>query len=212
MAYVLGIDVGIKTLSLCLLSRDKIHCWGVYNILESDIIYCNTCGRKAKYISGFCGTHYKGEKLKKYEIKNKKVKSYNQQELCTKTITKLTEILKDESFSKVSHVVIELQPRFNPKMCFISNVLFTKLCDYYMDSDVIIRFDKAKNKLKNYKGEKGDFVKNTYTNRKKKSIEYVTKEIEKIDDEEMKEFLTSLTKRDDACDSFLLAHNCLQNC
>jgi hypothetical protein len=212
MSYVLGIDVGIKTLSMCVLSEEGVKHWGVYNILEKDIILCQVCGRKAKYISGLCGTHYKGEKIKKYEIKTKKIKSYSQQELCNKTLLKLAEILEDPLFLSVTHVIIELQPRFNPKMCFISNIIFTKMCDYYINKDVVIKFDRAKNKLKNYKGDKGEFVKNTYKNRKQKSIEYVTNELSKMDDnEETRNYFENLKKTDDASDSYLLALNCLSS-
>ena len=206
---VLGIDIGLKSLSMCILTNKQILLWGVYNVLSPDQQNCETCGRKAKYITGFCGSHYSGEKLKKYEIKTKKVKSFSLQEICNKVLTLLNKLLSEESetFSKVTKVIIELQPKFNPKMCFVSNVIFTKLCDFYTNNACVkIKFEKACLKLKNYKGDKGAFVKNTYKNRKLKAVEYVTDCLSNYS-EEMMEFFNKLKKADDASDSFLLAYN-----
>lgn len=211
MKCVLGVDVGIKTLSMCIMTKEKILSWGVYDLLEDQTILCETCGRKAKYKEGFCGSHYKGQKIKKNEIKKKKVKEYTKQELCIKALIFLNELLtkKKDIFLKVTDVIIELQPRFNPKMCFMSNVIFSKFCDYYLDANVNIKFEKAKNKLKNYSGDKGEFVKNNYKNRKLKSIEYVEKELLKFEDETMSSFFKNLMKADDASDTFLLCFNSL---
>lgn len=213
MKCVLGIDVGIKTLSLCIMNKEMILSWGVYDLLQDETILCETCGRKAKYIEGFCGSHYKGKKTKKNEIKKKKVKEYTNQELCKKALLFLNDLIKEkeEEFLKVTDVIIELQPRFNPKMCFMSNIIFSKLCDYYLNMDVIVKFEKAKNKLKNYKGNKGEFVKNTYENRKLKSIEYVQEELLKFKDDNASAFFENLKKRDDAADTFLLCFNSLNN-
>lgn len=211
MKCVLGIDVGIKTLSLCIMTKEHILSWGVYDLLEDDSVLCETCGRKAKYTEGFCGTHYKGKKIKKNEIKKKKVKEYTKQELCKKALVFLNDLTKDkeEEFLKVTDVIIELQPRFNPNMCFMSNVIFSKLCDYYLNTDVLVKFEKAKNKLKNYKGDKGEFVKNTYKNRKLKSIEYVKEELLKFNDVVASTFFLNLKKCDDASDTFLICFNTL---
>jgi hypothetical protein len=207
--YVLGIDVGIKTLSLCILSKEKIELWGVYNTIEPDQILCETCGRKAKYKAGFCGSHFKGEKVKKNEIKKTKVKSFSLQEICSKVLLLINRLLEEdyEKFIKVTKVIIELQPRFNPKMCFVSNVLFSKFCDFYTNSDVKIKFEKASVKLKKFTGDKGEYIKNTYINRKLKSIEYVTNTLTECYSEEMLIFFTDLGKADDASDSFLLSYN-----
>lgn len=209
MKCVLGVDVGIKTLSLCIMTKEKILSWGVYDLLEDDTLVCETCGRKAKYIEGFCGTHYKGIKIKKNEIKKKKVKEYTKQELCKKALVFLNELInnKKEDFLKVTDVIIELQPRFNPKMCFMSNVIFSKLCDYYLNTNVSVKFEKAKNKLKNYKGNKGEFVENTYKNRKLKSIEYVKSELLNFNQGDASAFFSNLIKADDASDTFLLCFN-----
>lgn len=207
----LGIDVGLKTMSMCIIKDNNILLWGVYNTLDAEVIMCETCGRKAKYTDGFCGTHYKGIKVKKNEIKTKKVKSYSLHELCSKVLVLLNKLLveNDKIFETVTSVIVELQPKFNPKMCFVSHVLFTKLCDHYNGKTVKIKFERASNKLKNYGGDKGKFVKNTYKNRKEKAIEYVTNELGKMDDinKEMKEYFAGLKKQDDASDSFLLAFN-----
>lgn len=203
---VLGVDVGLKSLSICIVSDDMILKWGVYNILDSEQVLCEICGRKAKYKQGFCGIHFKGEKLKKNEIKTKKVKSFSLQDIAIKIIDLLDDLTQDPCFLEVEKVIIELQPKCNPKMCFCSNVIFTKLCDYYKESEVKIKFERASVKLKKYKGDKGLFVENTYSNRKKKSIEYVECQIKRYQ-QEMQDFFTGLKKKDDASDSFLLAFN-----
>jgi hypothetical protein len=207
--YVLGIDVGIKTLSLCILSKEKIELWGVYNTITPDQLLCETCGRKAKYKLGFCGSHFKGEKIKKNEIKKTKVKSFSLQEICSKVLLLINRLLEEdyEKFIKVKKVIIELQPRFNPKMCFVSNVLFSKFCDFYTNSDVKIKFEKASVKLKKFTGDKGEYIKNTYKNRKLKSIEYVTNTLTECYSEEMLVFFTGLKVKHDASDSFLMAYN-----
>lgn len=202
----LGIDVGLKSLSICIISDKSIHKWGVYNILDPEKVLCEICGRNAKYKQGFCGIHFKGEKLKKNEIKLKKVKTFSLQDIANKVINLLDDLTQDPCFLDVTKVIIELQPKFNPKMCFCSNVIFTKMCDYYKESDVKIKFERASMKLKNYKGDKGCFVENTYSNRKKKSIEYVEYQIKKYQ-QDMQDFFNGLKKKDDAADSFLLAFN-----
>jgi hypothetical protein len=207
----IGIDVGLRTMSICILNETDILLWEVCDMLSEEQVNCDVCGRKAKYITGQCGTHYKGIKNKKNEIKIKKVKSYSLQEICERVITKIDCLFNDhqEAFEFVDDVIIELQPRFNPKMCFVSNVLFTKLCEKFIGTGCKVRFDRAKNKLKNYCGDKGAFVKNTYANRKSKSIEFVNFELTKYD-ENWALFFNSLAKRDDASDSFLLAFNSLK--
>jgi hypothetical protein len=191
------------------MTKDEILLWRVSDILNSDTPLCKICQRKAKYIDETCGTHYKGIKLKKNEIKKKKVKEYTKQEICKKVLLLLNDLKQEEILSKVTDVIIELQPRFNPSMCFVSNVMFTKFCDIYIDTDVSVKFEKAKNKLKNYKEDKGEFCKNTYKNRKLKSIEYVKSQLYKYNNEEMNEFFKNLKKQDDASDTFLLCFNSL---
>jgi hypothetical protein len=206
---IVGIDVGIKTLSICVLNKNDILLWDVCNILDDEVL-CIVCGRKAKYVDNHCGTHYSGIKAKKFEIKKKKVKNYNLQEICTAVINKINFFFEEnvETFSSIRNVVIELQPKFNPKMCFVSNVIFTLFCELYNGTETVVKFDRAKNKLKNYCGDKGEFVKNTYKNRKDKSIEYVTNELVKYSDIWV-EWFNNLKKTDDASDSFLLAFNSL---
>ena len=78
----------------------------------------------------------------------------------------LNKLLEENTgvFDTVTEVIIELQPKFNPKMCFVSHTLFAKLCDYYALQPGKMKFERAGNKLKNYSGDKGVFVKNTYKN------------------------------------------------
>ena len=72
---IVSIDVGIKNLSFCILSRDastkiQIHDWGILDLTRDSIDHVcghttkkGTCGKKASYTIGgkmyFCGTHIK---------------------------------------------------------------------------------------------------------------------------------------------------------
>lgn len=200
---VIGIDIGLKTLSICIISQKKeILLWGLYNVME-DEIRCSKCGRKAKYKIGFCGLHYKGDKSEM--IKYKKIKSYSKQEICNKLIKLIEKIIQEneETMCSVKKVIIELQPTINRNMCFASDVIFTKLCDYYLNDNVLIKYERASKKLK---GCPGKFVKNTYKNRKQKSIEYVLQILEENGDIENKTLLENSTKKDDMSDSMLLSY------
>lgn len=199
---VIGIDIGLKTLSICIISENKtILLWGLYNVLEDDI-RCSKCGRKAKYKIGFCGLHHKGEAE---IIKHKKIKNYSKQEICNKIIKLMDKIIQEnvETMKDVEKVIIELQPTINRNMCFVSDVIFTKLCEYYLDKQVLVKYEKANKKLK---GSPGPFIKNTYKNRKKKSIEYTTKILEEENDLDNLSILQKSSKKDDMSDSFLLCY------
>jgi hypothetical protein len=206
---VLGIDVGLKTLAVCVFDT-RIRLWNVYNVLEEEVKMCSVCTRPSKYISGFCGFHVSSSlKLKKNQIKTKKVKSYSLHETAKKIITFLEKLISEniEIFDEITQVVIELQLKLNARMCFASNMIFAKLSDHFLESNTSIKFEKASAKLKKFAGDKGTFVENTYANRKMKSVEYVRNTLVELEETEMLKYFSDLKKKDDASDSFLLAYN-----
>ena len=106
---IVSIDVGIKNLSFCILSRDastkiQIHSWGILDLTRDDIdhVCCHTtkkgtCGKKSSYTIGgkmyFCGTHikkcdtrcasedyYKAKKKINKTIIDRLCKTYNHQD------------------------------------------------------------------------------------------------------------------------------------
>jgi hypothetical protein len=202
---------------LCIINSDKnILLWETYDILDDDNMYCNICGRSAKYNLDntlYCGIHFKGDKkIKKNHVKKKKVSQYSLQDIACKIILKINIILSEnlEIFNQITSAILELQPSINPKMKFVSHILYGKLCEIFMENDCTVSFERASQKLKKYKGNKGDFVKNTYNNRKLKAIEYV-KSI--LDSGELKngieylEYFNNMKRQHDASDSMLIAYN-----
>ena len=106
---IVSIDVGIKNLSFCILSRDastkiQIHDWGILDLSRDDIDHAcchttkkGTCGKKSSYTIGdkkyFCGTHikkcdshcasedyYKAKKKINKTIIDRLCKTYNHQD------------------------------------------------------------------------------------------------------------------------------------
>lgn len=203
----LGIDIGLKNLSMCVIDCNLIKMWGVYNILDEELICCK-CIRKAKYSNigeMYCGLHSKKMEGKK-EIKTKKIKSYSLHDLTSKIIKNFEEIILEnrEILDTVSHVKLELQPSLNPKMKFTSHVLFTLLTKFYTDKKCSIKFERASVKLKKYKSD--IYLKNTYKNRKIRAIEYTKSLLKNIKNSDDYECLMKSKKLDDLCDSFLLSY------
>ena len=213
MTNVLGIDTGMKNLGLCVMNNSEILLWDVFNILEDDVLYCTKegCSVKAKWKPGvLCGRHYKGAKETKYAVKQKKCSSYTPEQLATCVSKLFTNLFSDneEIFKNINLVVFELQPRINQRAKMMSHFIYMKICDYIVTNGLKckMKFERASCKLKNFKGDKGLYVKNTYTNRKKKSVEY-TKQILEDYDPKWLESLENMSKKDDACDALLISYN-----
>ena len=229
----LGIDIGIKNLSLC-----------IYNIKNKEIIYwdsisvipcengggdfsndenCSYCKFKPKFWYKKLGTgniylctrHSKKEKLELdevlKEIKTAKVKNYKIQDLAYFTMQKMNELFESNSseFSLVNKVRIELQPKFNPKMKLISHVIYTKLIDHYKNN-INISFITAKSKMKVVFSDKTYYVqypfKNTYPERKKLAINYTIHFVKNniLNNTMWLDLLHKPGKRDDLCDALLI--------
>lgn len=212
----LGIDIGLKTLSLCVINGRNIQLWDTYNVMNAPVC-CFVCSRNAKYSTpsnAYCGIHSRKIKDKK-PLKTKKISSYSLQEIASKIILKFEEILEANRlvFDDVSSIVLELQPNINQKMKFTSHVLFTILTSLYLHKKCSIKFERASTKLKKINSSATTFMKNTYANRKKRSVEYVTKCLDSDKLTNSKDYLDTLlntTKRDDLCDSFLLSYGNLK--
>ncbi len=197
MSSVLSIDVGLKNLAMCImsLSQDKersIKLWDVFNVLDdNDIKCCKTlkngkeCSKKSKF-KYFCTTsketfltckiHFpKNIPIKKQnKVKTKNVNSYLLQDISLRVLNKLNDILKDNKvFKDVDKVLIELQPKVNQRMKFISHIIYGKLVEFYKETRTKIRFVTAKTKLRVYDGPKIECnLKTPYSKRKWLSIQY----------------------------------------
>lgn len=182
MNSVLAIDIGIKTLSMCVLDETKcIKLWGVYNTLNDTEQRCKIiqkngkiCGKLCSVRKGedfFCKTHSPNDYS---SYSPKKIKDYTLQELAKFMIISLNNTLSsnEEALAGVKCVLIELQPSFAVKMKFISHVVYTKLVEFFIDTDTVVRFIKATEKLKVYDGPEIICSKKGYAKRKHESIQH----------------------------------------
>jgi hypothetical protein len=243
MSFVLTIDVGIRHLALCIMSCEtpkerqtyKIHLWDVFNILDMDDYKCRSffkngkeCKRKCsmKYtcqenIIHCCKTHFPKyitpNKLNSFKIKN--IDKYLLQDIAKIFLEKINIIYNKNKdiFEKVNAIQIELQPKQNRKMVFISHILYGKLVELYTNSTVDIKFVKASTKLRAYNGPKIEcHLKGGYAQRKWLSVEY-TKWIlsNQFCEEENSLWLPILEshkKLNDMTDTFCYAINALCSC
>jgi hypothetical protein len=231
---VLCIDIGLKNLSLCIMSKDTegkytILLWDNHNLLHSDPKKCTgvlsnktgLCTKNASMIDAnghtYCKIHSRGKTVKPIP-KEKLVTSYLLQDIVRIVIDKVNSLYSEHKalFDTLSKVFIEKQPRINNKMQLVSNVIFTKFVELLPLST--IRFISASKKLKiigsskasttgTLKGAKG------YDNRKKLSIaltrEFFAKSI--IADSAVWEaHFNSKNKLDDMADSFCFCVSALE--
>jgi hypothetical protein len=238
---ILSIDIGIKNLSMCILNYEdkndlssyKIQLWNVFDTLDTKEYLCeelkknNTkCGKKCNYtfmlenIERFCcKTHFPKILLpikKQNQIKKKLVNDYLLQDIAKIVLTKLQEIYNTnfDIFSQIKSIIIELQPKINPKMKFISHIIYGKLTELYLDTNTTIRFVRASQKLKAYKGPALECkLKGAYAKRKWLSIQYTRWIIENTFHLEQKEqwlpFFETHSKKDDMSDTLLMGINAI---
>ena len=226
---VLGIDVGIRNLAICCLgvccTKPSITFWEVIDTLNTggDRLSCQAimkngkvCTKHAVFKTAkpeyFCSQHARGQK-QAVRMKTRKlnVNNLTLQTIASKMLDALNVVINKhhECFnSSIKKVNIELQPRVNNKMKFISHVIFTKLLDtMYNDlgnTDVVIRFVAAKKKLRQVEKEGKD----TYSKRKQKAIEHA-KDWLCQNDPDWIPFIDGCKKKDDAADSLLIAIDAL---
>lgn len=236
---ILSIDIGLRNLAMCCidasLSSDissyKIKLWDVYNTLDIDDYKCKTlqkngniCNKKCLYkykndidndIIFCCKTHFpKNIEIKKDNFfKKKAINDYLLQDIAKIVLNKLQEIYDNniDIFTKITKIIIELQPKINQKMKFTSHIIYGKLVELYMNTDTKITFVRASQKLKAYTGPELDCkLKGTYAKRKWLSVQYSKWFLEnKFDIEEKNKWTNTLncSKADDLCDTLLMAIN-----
>lgn len=239
---ILSIDIGIRNLALCIMnSIDKtdistysLELWDVYNILDSGLNLCKsslksnskTCNKKCsyKYLDDenleiyCCKTHFPKNKsiTSKNKVKIKKINDYLLQDIIKIFLDKFNIIYSDNLFlfQEVNEIYIELQPKINPKMRLISNVLFGKLVELYSATNCKIRFVGAVKKLKAYTGPYIECkLKSKYSQRKWLGVQYCRWFLEtKFNEEQKNKWLNILNikgKTDDMSDTFLMAINAI---
>src|SRR4029079_6367349 len=144
---ILTIDVGIKNLALCVMSKNQekqyiIHLWNNYDVFEDDVKLCQNiqkngkqCNKRCSYkikTDFYCKPHFPKDHLpmkKENHHKQKLIKQYLLQDIAKAVIQKLNTITEEnkEIFEQITKVLVELQPHVNPRMKFISHIIYGKL-------------------------------------------------------------------------------------
>lgn len=236
--FVLAIDIGIRNLSMCVMSCEdpknlenyKIHLWGVYDTLDTEEHICkgilkNTkvCNKKCKYkylndnkqYTYSCKSHFpKSMKIEKTNhFKKKNIKDYLLQDIALIVLGKLQNIYDEnfELFQQLTSIYIELQPKINSSMKFVSHIIYGKLAELMKATKCPIRFVRASQKLKAYTGPNIECkLKGAYAKRKWLSIQYTkwfleNKFCQEQRDKWLPKFLQN-SKADDS-DTFLMTIN-----
>lgn len=210
----LCIDVGIKNLAMCIMSKDySIKLWDTFDILGEDKM-CQSITKKGKvcnkkcsyrYGSNFsCKTHFpKEQKLTKIGKQKKSL-----QDITKAFVDKIQKLYDDiPVFKELDEIHIELQPRCNPKMVMISHIIFGKFVSLY-NTTCKIKFISSMKKLRVYNGPLIECKsKNKYTQRKWLGIQHCKWFLENKLSEDQKNqwlpLLMSYKKQDDLCDAML---------
>lgn len=235
---ILSIDIGIHNLAMCIISANdkknietyKIELWDVYNILDDDIL-CknlqkngNICNKKSscnwenenKEKIYCCKKHFPKNLLpinKTNLYKKKLISDYLLQDLTKLILIKLNNIYDNnkEIFINLNEIIIELQPKVNPRMKFVSHIIYCKLTQLFIDTNTSIKFIRASQKLKAYTGPPIECsLKGAYAKRKWLSIQYGIWFLEnKFNIEEKEKWLPLLKngKLDDKFDTFAMCIN-----
>lgn len=234
---ILSLDIGLRNLALCAMSaKDSskietfhLELWKVYNMLDSDDHRCKSlkknkdvCGKKCstKLNNNFyCKTHFPKDtnfNIKLHTFKIKPINSYLLQDIAKVVLLKIQHIYDEnkELFSQLTGIVIELQPKVNQKMKFISHVIYGKLTELLANTSTTIRFVRAAQKLKAYTGPFIECkLKSAYSKRKWLSIRYtewfLTNKFSNDERELWSKYLLYHSKQDDLCDTFLMTINAL---
>jgi hypothetical protein len=222
-------DPGLRNLSLCIMdSKYNILLWDTFNILDEDDYHCkslfkngNLCNRKCtmKYKIDdtyvyICKTHFPKEikKTKANDFKKKCIDNYLLQDIANIFINRLLEIYEQNPvFKDLTSIFIELQPKCNPKMLFISHILYSKFVELYKNT-IPIKFIRASHKLKAYTGPPIDCkLKGKYAQRKWLSVQYCRWFLEnKFSQEQLNkwlQFFNSKTVKPDMSDTLLMCIN-----
>jgi hypothetical protein len=156
-----------------------------------------------------------------HEFKKKSVDEYLLQDIAKAFIQRIQDIYDQhtELFKRINTILIELQPKCNPKMLFTSHILYGKLVELYSAPTIVstptIKFVRASQKLKAYTGPAIECpLKGAYAKRKWLSVKYGFWFLEnKFSKEQQDIWLPTLTtktnKLDDMMDCFLMAINSL---
>lgn len=234
---ILSFDIGIKNLGYCFLDKEcNIKAWDIINLTkeetEPEQKQCSgvfksgknkgeICYKKAFYFDDILDSETKIYLCKSHKPKDHANKLLNEKTTFKKVKDikiidlgiKLTEAMDSKINSlmiefKPEYILLELQPRFNPKMKNLSIMLFNYfilryICDYKEGRFIKdIKFINAKRKLTVYNGPfipcnlKDKYARTKYLG--VKYCEYMIKE-----QEDYLDFFKNKTKKDDLSDCYM---------
>lgn len=220
-------DIGLRHFAYCVMSPIyEILAWDVVNVLDSDQYTCNgllkngrVCGKKCsmKFKNPewvyCCKTHFpkNQDKTKVNIFKKKNIDDYLLQDIAKSFIQCVQDIHdNNDAFKVLKNIYIELQPKCNSKMVFVSHILYGKLVELY--PNVAIRFVRASQKLRAYTGPPIECkLKGAYAKRKWLSVKYTEWFLEHKFSKEQREywlpFYLSNKVKADLADAMLMAMN-----
>jgi hypothetical protein len=172
----LGVDVGLRHLSICTVlvcpesQRLKLAQWAVLDVFScaSPTNRCQTlvkstgcpCGRPAdcRYDSDSqaCYKHVPAHLRKSGDYHRDpprpKVRDHSLQSTAVAVLSALDDFIAShaEALSAVSSVVIELQPRVNNRMKFVSHLILGRFSQHFVARPVVVKFVGASTKLKGW--------------------------------------------------------------
>jgi len=196
----------------------KKKCAYKYGTLPSnDVVDIGTLSNKEVVFC--CKTHFPKNLLplkKENHFKKRLVNDYLLQDIAKIVLTKLQDIYNDKIhiFNQITSIIIELQPKINQKMKFISHIIYGKLVELYYNTSTTIRFVRASQKLKAYTGPQMECkLKGTYANRKWLSIQYARWFLQnRFSDSQKNTWMSHFenhNKKDDISDTFLMCINAI---
>jgi hypothetical protein len=166
-----------------------------------------------------CKTHFPKTLLplkKENHFKKRLINDYLLQDIAKIVLTKLQDVYNNniDIFHQITNIVIELQPKINQKMKFISHIIYGKLVELYYNTSTTIRFVRASQKLKAYTGPILECkLKGTYAKRKWLSIQYARWFLENRFSESQRSIwiphFENHNKKDDISDTFLMCINAI---
>ena len=217
MSYslVAAFDIGITNLSICIMEKNnqdlKILKWNIINICSDNLKCCkklkngNRCGKIAHYIEDgccYCASH-KNENCKKIKKEN----SDNLMDYGLNMYRILDEEYK-ELLLKCTDIIIENQPvKINATIKSIQMILFSYFINKNKNVNLVNAIYKLKINEEYTKKYIGENKGSEYSKRKKLSIIYAYKILEKTNIENS--LLSSFTnhkKKDDLADSLLYCY------
>lgn len=244
MPIVASIDVGIKNLAMCIMQNNPsdsknmtqytIKLWDVFNLLDNDNHLCAgqtkkglVCGKKCSLTwtetnsptkRYSCKTHFPKHitQTTRNKYAPKKVNDYLLQDIALVVIVKMNELFvtHKDIISSLDKVVIELQPKVNNKMKFISHIIYAKFVEFFANTQqkTSVRFVRAAQKLKAYTGPALNCtLKGAYAKRKWLSVQYttwfLTSKFCSAQKDAWLQFLQTHSEADDLCDTFLMTIN-----